>query len=260
MTPAVELREVTKVFTVRPHGPTGFKALVLKPASLWKRDAWGEFVAVDRLSFAVEQGETFGVLGRNGAGKSTLLGLIGGILRPNSGTVMVRGRVCPLLELGVGFTPELTGRENVIINGVLLGLRRRQVEEKVEQIIEFCGLHQFIDQPLKTFSSGMQVRLGFSIAVHAGPDILLVDEVLAVGDAEFQAKCLERIGELRGRGVTIVFVSHDLPTLEAICDRAVWIDHGRLRALGKAKDVVEAYRTEVLGQHGHSPLPHPLSR
>jgi lipopolysaccharide transport system ATP-binding protein len=252
MTTAVEISSVTKKFLAYSQYHAGFKALVLNPRSLWTRGQRERFVAIDRLSFSIAAGETFGILGRNGAGKSTLLGLIGGILRPNQGVVTVRGRVCPLLELGVGFTPELTGRENVIINGVLLGLRRHEIEAKADEIIAFSGLRQFIYQPLKTFSSGMQVRLGFSIAVHAEPDILLVDEVLAVGDAEFQAKCLERIGELRRQGVTIVFVSHDLPTVEAICDRVAWIDRGRLCVVGSPKEVIALYREEVNRRSSHS--------
>jgi len=247
MTPAVTLQDVTKVFTPVAHYRAGFKSMILHPRALFDRERRQRFVAVDRLSFVVQKGETFGILGRNGAGKSTLLGLIGGILRPTSGRILIDGRVCPLLELGVGFTPELTGRENIVVNGVLLGLRRYQIEERMEAIIEFSGLHSFIDHDLKTYSSGMQVRLGFSIAVHAHPDILLVDEVLAVGDAEFQQKCLDRIAELRNRQVTIIFVSHDLAMLESICDRSVWIDHGQLRAIGVSKDVVSQYSVEVTG-------------
>jgi ABC-type polysaccharide/polyol phosphate transport system ATPase subunit len=159
--------------------------------------------------------------------------------------ISVEGRISPLLELGVGFTPDLTGRENTIINGVLLGLRRRDIEERMGEIIDFSGLSSFIDQPLKTYSSGMQVRLGFAIAIHVRPDILLVDEVLAVGDAEFQEKCLERITNLRKHGVTIVFVSHDLETLKSICNQAASIDKGRLIALGTPSEVISRYQSEL---------------
>lgn len=196
-----------------------------------------------RLPFA--KGETFGILGRNGAGKSTLLGLIAGVLRPTSGTISARGRISPLLELGVGFTYELTGRENIVINGVLLGLRKREIETKSEEIIQFSGLADLIDQPLKTFSSGMQSRLGFAIAAHVRPDILLVDEVLAVGDEEFQKKCFDRISALKKDGATIVFVSHNLQTLENICDRVIWIDKGTIIKNGSPKDVIMAYRSKV---------------
>jgi lipopolysaccharide transport system ATP-binding protein len=245
MKPALVLQDVTKVFRTYHHYHAGLKALVLNPALLLRRGAKDTFLAVDRVSFTVDQGETFGIIGRNGAGKSTVLALIGGILQPTSGIVSVQGRISPLLELGVGFTPELTGRENIIINGVLLGLRRREIEEHMNEIIEFSGLDSFIDQPLKTYSSGMQIRLGFAIAIHVQPDILLVDEVLAVGDAEFQEKCFERITALRKQNVTIVFVSHNLQTLESICNRAAYIDKGRLIAVGTSKEVISRYQSEL---------------
>lgn len=257
MKPALVLRDVTKIFPAGLQLQAGFKALVVNPRLIFNRHAGGGFAAVEAVSFTIMKGETFGIIGRNGAGKSTLLGLMSGILRPTSGSVFVHGRVSPLLELGVGFTPDLTGRENAVLNGVLLGLRKRDVERYMSSIVEFSGLQGFIDQPLKTYSSGMQVRLGFAIAIHARPDILLVDEVLAVGDAEFQKKCLDRIARLREHGVTIVFVSHDLSTVEAICDRAAWIDHGRLISVGTASEVVERYRREIAGQ---TPLHNQQSR
>ncbi|MER3422870.1 MAG: sugar ABC transporter ATP-binding protein [Nitrospiraceae bacterium] len=248
MKPALVLRDVTKIFPTGSQLHAGLKALVVNPRLMFDRQARSRFVAVDGISFTIMEGETFGIIGRNGAGKSTLLGLMSGILMPTSGIVSVHGRVSPLLELGVGFTPDLTGRENAVLNGVLLGLRKRDVERYMNGIIEFSGLEGFIDQPLRTYSSGMQVRLGFAIAIHAEPDILLVDEVLAVGDAEFQKKCLDRIARLREQGVTIVFVSHDLSTVEAVCDRAAWIDHGHLMSMGAAREVVEHYRREIAGQ------------
>lgn len=248
MKPAVVLYEVTKTFPTYSRY-AGLKNLIVKPRQAWMSGRHGGFHAVDKVSFSVGTGETFGIIGRNGAGKSTILGLISGILSPTSGQISIHGRVSPLLELGVGFTPELTGRENALLNGVLLGLRKYKIQACMEEIIEFSGLESFIDQPLKTYSSGMQMRLGFAIAVHAAPDILLVDEVLAVGDAEFHKKCLDRITSLRRRGVTIVFVSHDLTTVEAVCDRAAWIDHGRLMAMCTAKEVVGRYRDDVLGDH-----------
>ena len=247
MKPAVVLDEVTKTFPTYSRY-AGLKNLVLNPRQAWMSERHGGFHAVDKVSFSVGTGEAFGIIGRNGAGKSTILGLISGILRPTSGQIAIHGRVSPLLELGVGFTPELTGRENALLNGVLLGLRKYEIQACIAEIIEFSGLESFIDQPLKTYSSGMQMRLGFAIAVHATPDILLVDEVLAVGDAEFQKKCLDRIAALRRRGVTIVFVSHDLATVEAVCERAAWMDHGRLISSGPTKDVVKDYRKEVTSQ------------
>lgn len=245
MKPVLTLQNVTKVFRTYHRYHAGLKSLVLNPRLIKHRSDRDIFLAIDRVSFAVFKGETFGILGRNGAGKSTLLALIAGVLPPTTGTISVKGRISPLLDLGVGFTPELTGIENIIINGVLLGLRRKEIEVKMPHIIDFSGLRPFIDQPLKTYSSGMQMRLGFAIAIHAQPDILLVDEVLAVGDAEFQEKCLDRIAELRRQGVTIVFVSHDLHTLETICDRAAWIDKGRIILLGSPKEVVARYRAEI---------------
>jgi lipopolysaccharide transport system ATP-binding protein len=233
------------VFRTYHHYHAGLKTLALNPRLVGARRQRDTFLAIDELSLTVCQGETFGILGRNGAGKSTLLSLIAGVLRPTSGIISVQGRISPLLELGVGFTPDLTGIENIVINGVLLGLRRREVEAKMDDIIDFSGLGPFIDQPLKTYSSGMQMRLGFAIAIHAEPDILLVDEVLAVGDAEFQKKCLGRIADLRKRGVTIVLVSHDLPTMESVCDRAAYIEKGRLVAIGRPSEVTGIYHREI---------------
>lgn len=245
MRPVLTLQNVTKVFRTYHRYHTGLKSLVLNPRLIMHRSDRDTFLAIDRVSFAVYQGETFGVLGRNGAGKSTLLALIAGVLRPTSGTISVQGRISPLLELGVGFTYDLTGIENIIINGVLLGLRRKEIEAKMSEIIDFSGLSPFIDQPLKTYSSGMQIRLGFAIAIHVQPEMLLVDEVLAVGDAEFHKRCLERIVDLRKQGVTVVLVSHDLHTLETLCDRAAWIDKGRLVELGSPKGVVARYQSEI---------------
>jgi lipopolysaccharide transport system ATP-binding protein len=243
--PVVVLEEVSKVFRTAPGQPEGLKTLLLNPRLLLRRRQREWFRAIDRVSLEVRRGEAFGLIGRNGAGKTTILGLMGGILRPTSGRIAIEGRIAPLLELGVGFTHELTGRENIVLNGVLLGMRRRQVEARLESIIEFSGLRDFIDQPLKAYSSGMQMRLGFSIAVHSDPGILLIDEVLAVGDAEFQRRCLERVSELRRAGVTIVFVSHDLQTVESVCDRVGWLDRGRLVVTGTPPDVVRRYRADT---------------
>ncbi len=245
MKPVVTLESVTKVFRTQHRYHAGLKSLVLNPRLIMRRHSKERFVAVDRVSFSVSEGETFGILGRNGAGKSTLLGLIAGVLRPNSGSISVHGRISPLLELGVGFTPELTGIENILINGVLLGLRKREIEAAMDEIIDFSGLRSFIDQPLRTYSSGMQTRLGFAIAIHVRPNILLVDEFLAVGDSEFQEKCFARIADLQKDGVTIVVVSHNLSTLESLCDHAVWIDKGRIVALGSSQEVVARYQSEI---------------
>ena len=200
-----------------------------------------EFWALRDVSFTVEQGETVGLVGPNGAGKSTALKLISRIIEPTSGRVEVNGRLGALLELGAGFHPDLTGRENIYLNGSILGLNRSQIERKLDAIIDFAELERFIDVPVKHYSSGMYVRLGFSVAVNTDPDTLLVDEVLAVGDAAFQRKCLERINHLRRQGVTILFVSHSAETVRAICPRVLWLDSGRLVSDGPAEAVVARY-------------------
>jgi ABC-type polysaccharide/polyol phosphate transport system ATPase subunit len=245
---AITLEGVTKEFYPHRNLNVGVKELMLRPLHLRRLARSSRFVAVDDVSFSVAPGETFGLLGRNGAGKSTLLSMIGGVIQPTRGRVRVRGRIAPLLEIGVGFVQDLSGIENAILNGVLLGLRRHEVEERLELIFDFAGVTEFAAQPLKTYSSGMQARLGFAIAIHTDPDVLLVDEVLAVGDAAFQEKCFERIGELRESGVTILFVSHDVRTVSRVCDRAAWIDAGKLREIGPATEVAARYYAELLGE------------
>jgi len=195
----------------------------------------------------VDRGESFGVVGRNGSGKSTLLKIISGILKPTSGSVTVDGRISALIELGAGFHPEITGRENVYINGIMLGLTRREIDRRFPQIIEFAGIGEYLDQPVKTYSSGMYVRLGFAVAVHADPDILLIDEVLAVGDEEFAQKCLGKIQEMKYRGVTLMVVTHQLDLIRTLCDRTLWLDHGKMAAIGDPVRVVDAYLQNVSG-------------
>jgi ABC-2 type transport system ATP-binding protein/lipopolysaccharide transport system ATP-binding protein len=187
----------------------------------------------------------FGVIGHNGSGKSTLMKIMAGIYRPTSGTVVTRGRLAALIELGAGFHPEMTGRENIRLNGAILGLSKTEVAETMDAIIDFSGLREFIDDPVKHYSSGMTVRLGFSVAVHLDPEVLLVDEVLAVGDEEFQRKCFDHLSYLRKRGTTIVLVSHALGQIESLCDQVAWIDHGQLRELGSASKTVSAYVSRV---------------
>ena len=207
--------------------------------------SYEDFVALQEVSFTIAEGEVVGVIGRNGSGKSTLLKTIAGIYRPAAGRVEVRGKVAPLIELGAGFHPELTGRENIVLNGLLLGLTRRQIAAAEAGIIAFSELGDFIDSPVKQYSSGMYMRLGFSIAVETDPDILLLDEVLAVGDTAFQAKCMLRMEDFRRRGKTIIFVSHNLAAVRDICDRALWLDHGHLIADGPAADVIARYEGAV---------------
>jgi ABC-2 type transport system ATP-binding protein/lipopolysaccharide transport system ATP-binding protein len=204
--------------------------------------------AVDGVSLRVEKGTTFGLIGENGSGKSTLLKLIAGIAKPTAGTVKTEGKISALIELGAGFHPEISGRENVYINGIMLGLSKNEVRRKFEEIVRFAELEDFIDAPVKTYSSGMYMRLGFSIAINVNPEILLVDEVLAVGDAAFVPKCLDRIDDFRRRKKTILFVSHDLATVSKICDRVAWMKGGRIRMIGEPKRVVDAYLQDVAAE------------
>lgn len=206
-----------------------------------QRIKYEELWALKDASLQVFPGELFGIVGRNGAGKSTLLKVVAGLLHPAKGRVIVRGRVAPLLDLGAGFHPELTGRENVYLFGTLLGLRREEIDELFEAIVEFAELWDFIDAPLRTYSTGMTARLGFAVATCRCAEVLLVDEVLAVGDTQFQEKCLARMDDFRQQGATILFVSHDLYRVRSICERAVWIQDGHVAAVGSAGDVIEAY-------------------
>lgn len=219
-----------------------------QPHSIWRPKPRAELWALRDVSFEVEHGEALGVVGHNGAGKSTLLKLLSSITAPTEGEITIRGRLSALVEVGSGFHPELTGRENIYLNGSILGMTRSEITNKVESIIEFSGVREHIDMPVKKYSSGMYLRLGFSIASHLDPDILLLDEVLAVGDAAFQAKCFERIGELRRAGRTMVLVSHDLAALSRLCDRAVLLERGRIVLTGSPQTVIGQYLTVGLDQ------------
>ena len=200
------------------------------------------FWALQDINLAIQRGETFGLIGHNGAGKSTMLKLVAKVLRPTTGRVIVRGNVAPLLEFGAGFHPELTGRENIYLNGALLGFSHKEMSEKFNRIVDFAELWDFIDAPMRTYSSGMWARLGFAVATDIQPDILIIDEVLSVGDEAFQRKSAARMQEFRQRGATILFVSHNMQLIEETCHRAAWINHGHLMAIGKVSDVVYAYR------------------
>jgi lipopolysaccharide transport system ATP-binding protein len=199
------------------------------------------------VSFNVREGEVIGIIGRNGAGKSTLLKMLSRITYPTSGSVKVMGRVAALLEVGVGFHNELTGRENVYLNGSILGLRKREIDKRFEAIVDFAGVEQFIDTQIKHYSSGMRLRLGFAVAAHLDPDVLIVDEVLAVGDAGFQKKCLAAMGDLSGSGRTVLFVSHNMAAVENLCSRGIWIEGGKVRMDGAAKDVINSYMAAFAG-------------
>lgn len=204
-----------------------------------------EFWAVRDVSFEVAHGETFGLIGRNGSGKSTLLKTLARIYSPDEGRIALDGRVSSMLEVGSGFHPELSGRENIFLNGAILGLSRKQIAARFDEIVDFSGVEQFIDQPVKNYSSGMYVRLGFSVAVHTEPDILIVDEILAVGDGAFREKSRKKFLEFTGQGRTVVLVSHSLEEIRELCQRVAWLDGGRLRQLGPTDEVVAAYETAL---------------
>ncbi|HEC35787.1 MAG TPA: ABC transporter ATP-binding protein [Anaerolineae bacterium] len=247
MSVIISFEGVSKKFTLHHERARSFQELVV---GFFRRDnrSREEFWALRDVSFTVERGETVGLIGPNGAGKSTVLKLVSRIIEPTSGRIEVNGRVGALLELGAGFHPDLTGRENIYLNGSILGLSRAQIRWKLDEIIAFAELERFIDVPVKHYSSGMYVRLGFSVAVHTDPEILLVDEVLAVGDAAFQKKCLEKIAGFRRRGGTVVFVSHNLRLIQQLCERVFWLDGGEIRQIGPPDRVIRSYVADVARQ------------
>jgi ABC-2 type transport system ATP-binding protein len=234
----IALRAVGKRY-VKLEEPAMLLTSVLPFVRARRRELW----ALRGVELSVQAGETVGVLGHNGAGKTTLLRLLAGVSSPTEGELEVRGRIAPLISLGVGFHPEMSGRENVLVNGMLLGLSAAEVAERFDQIVAFAELEEFIDTPVKFYSSGMFMRLGFAVVVHVQPSVLLVDEILAVGDAGFQLKCLERLRELRGRGAAILVVSHSLHTIRQLCDRALLLDHGRLRYDGEVEQAIGLYES-----------------
>ena len=239
--PIIAFDGVGKTYSLALHRGGGIKNLILNPPRAWRSMRADSRVVLSDFSLQVARGESIAVMGRNGAGKSTLLALIAGVIRPTTGTVTVNGRVSPLLELGAGFHPELTGRDNVMLNGVLLGLRRAEVAARMDRIVAFAELADSIDEPVRTFSTGMIARLGFSVAAHLDPEILLIDEVLAVGDTAFQAKCVEKIRDFQRRGVTIVFVSHELAHIRELCDRAVVVADHRAAFVGEVPAAIAYY-------------------
>jgi ABC-type polysaccharide/polyol phosphate transport system ATPase subunit len=248
-TPAIVARDVTKIYRRFLH-QNQFKTLksaLLTGSLLSDLKADETFTALEGVSFDVPTGTTFGVIGANGSGKSTLLKLLAGITKPTRGSLSVHGRISALIELGAGFHPEISGRENVYINGIMLGLNRREIEDRFDAIVEFAEMQRFIDAPVKTYSSGMYMRLGFSVAIHVEPEVLLIDEVLAVGDEAFTRKCLDKIGEFRRRGRTILIVTHSLGLVETMCDDVLWLRQGRVADRGDPKRVVDAYLSFVAG-------------
>ena len=233
----IEFHNVSKSY----HRHAGQMLLRNHLTQFLQRERLERFFALKHVSFTLERGESLAVIGSNGAGKSTLLGLVAGLSKPDEGAVRVNGQVAALLELGSGFHPDLTGRENVRLNAALLGLSRKQAKEAFEAIVEFSGIGEFINEPLRTYSTGMVMRLAFSVAVHTDPQVLLIDEVLAVGDTMFQAKCFEKIHEFRNSGKTLLCVSHASGMVQQLCDRALWLDHGELIMSGSVAEVSAAY-------------------
>jgi len=246
MPPAVECRGVSKMFALRTRSPL-LKDRVLGVVRPHLRDTRRSFWALRDVDLIVESGETFGLIGPNGAGKTTLLRVVAGIFQPTAGTVLVRGRMAPLLALGTGFHEELTGRENIYLAAALLGFSTRQIRAVEDAIIEFSELGEFIDAPTKTYSAGMQMRLGFSIAAQLTPDVFLLDEVLAVGDRHFQDKCFAYLAKHRAAGRTFLVSTHDLTFVETICDRAALLLGGRLVVVGSPKDVTQRYHNMLAG-------------
>ncbi|HLG94789.1 MAG TPA: ABC transporter ATP-binding protein [Bryobacteraceae bacterium] len=240
--PVVEFRGVSKSYPIYANPSARLKELALFNRKSFHRDFW----ALRDVSFEIHRGETFCVVGENGSGKSTLLQMVAGILHPTAGEVRVSGRVAALLELGTGFNPEFTGRDNVYVNAAILGLSRAEIDAKFPQIEEFAEIGDFIDQPVKTYSSGMAVRLAFAVAIHVDPEILLVDEALAVGDIYFRQRCLRKVHELRANGVTILFVSHAPTEVKSIGDRALWLEGGRIKELGSPGAVVAKYSAAMV--------------
>ncbi len=234
---AIEVDHLVKAFRLYTERNQTLKTALLRR----KRGVFEEFLAVNDVSFKVKKGSTFGIIGSNGSGKSTTLKVLAQILEPDGGRAVVHGRVSALLELGAGFHPELSGKENIFLNGAILGISRKDIVKNYDEILEFSGLERFIDNPVKTYSSGMYARLGFSVAVNVDPDVLLIDEVLAVGDESFQRRCSEKISALRDGGRTVVIVSHGLAGVQSLCDEAVWIEKGVLQAQGTPSEVIEAY-------------------
>jgi ABC-type polysaccharide/polyol phosphate transport system ATPase subunit len=240
MNDVVEIEDVWKKFPMRRDRP-GLKEFLVNLPKFRKGNNNSKFWAIKGITLDIKQGECLGIIGRNGAGKSTLLSLILGTIYPTKGMIRVSQKITPLLELGAGFHPDLTGRENILINGVLLGLTRDEVTERMKDIITFSGIEEFIDMPVRTYSSGMYLRLAFSIAINTDPELLLIDEILAVGDEAFQRKSKDALLQLINKGITTIFVSHNLAAIKDICDKAICLDGGEIKAEGEPEKVIEEY-------------------
>ena len=236
----IEVKNATVRFNKSAESISGLKEYLIK---MLKRELmFQEFLALKNINFTVKRGESWGLIGKNGSGKSTLLKLISGIIRPYQGNVTVNGSISPLIELGAGFDPELTARENIFLNGALLGYSKRFIESHFQEIVDFAELNNFIDVPIKNFSSGMSARLGFAIATVVEPDILIADEILAVGDFHFQEKCEKKQKEMIKKGTSVLFVSHSIQQIEELCDRVVWLEKGEVKMTGKTKEICKIYK------------------
>jgi lipopolysaccharide transport system ATP-binding protein len=240
---AVVIDGVSKKFRLYHERNQTLKSAIMRR----RRSVHEDFWALRDVSFEVPRGSTFALIGSNGSGKSTLLKCLARIYTPTEGSITHRGRMAAMLEVGSGFHSELSGRENIYLNGSILGMKKREIDRKFDEIVEFSGVERFLDQPVKNYSSGMYVRLGFSIAIHVDPEILVVDEVLAVGDAEFQQKCFDKFGQLHDQGRTVILVSHSMPTVRKMCDSAAWINKGELELVGPCDEVVDAYVDSIGG-------------
>lgn len=234
---AVRIDNVSKSFRMYHERNQTIKSAIMRGRTSIHEDFW----ALKGVTFDVPAGSTFGLIGSNGSGKSTLLKCLAGIYHPNKGSITHYGRIAAMLEVGSGFHHELSGRENIFLNGSILGMKKKEIAAKFDAIVEFSGVEKFIDQPVKNYSSGMYVRLGFAIAINVDPDILVVDEVLAVGDAAFQEKCFQKFAEFKKRGKTVILVSHSMESVRKMCDRAAWLSNGQLKAVGKATPTIDAY-------------------
>ena len=230
---AIEVKNITKKFKVYYDKGNSLKEKLL----FWKRNAYEERLVLDGISFNVRKGEAIGLIGKNGCGKSTTLKMLTRIMYPNSGSIEIKGRVSSLIELGAGFHPDMSGRENIYTNAAIFGLNKKEIDERLEEIIEFSEMEEFLDNPVRTYSSGMYMRLAFAVAINVNADVLLIDEILGVGDVSFQKKCFEKLQEIKAKGTTIVIVSHSLSQIEEICERSIWIEEGKIKEVGIPKIV-----------------------
>ena len=238
---AVKVDHVSKSFRMYHERNQTLKATIMRG----RRSVHEDFWALDDVSFDVPAGSTFGLIGSNGSGKSTLLKCLANIYQPNKGSISHFGSMAAMLEVGSGFHSELSGRDNIYLNGSILGMSKKEVDRKYDEIVDFSGVEAFIDQPVKNYSSGMYVRLGFAVAINVDPDILVVDEVLAVGDADFQAKCMQKFADFKEAGKTVILVTHDMTTVERMCDNVAWLSHGKLLEVGPAEPTIKAYLDTV---------------